>query len=447
MSPIIGRFTSGSTMGHVIRMTLTGSAGVTFMFLIDAANLFWVSLLGAEQLVAALGFAWTIQFFSVSFGIGMMIAVTATVSRLIGQRNMAEARRQVVVCAIAAFSVQLIVATLILIFRHEILAMAGASGETEIAAARYLGISVLALPVMALGMVGSAVLRAEGDAYRAMMVTVSSGVVSMIVDPVLIFGLGLGLDGAALAVVLSRGLSAGLSLYYVLKVHDLAGRITWSDFRRLIKPFALIAVPAILTQLSTPFGNYIVTSIIAEFGDSAVAGWAVIARLTVLTFGGLFALSGAIGGIFGQNYGAGQFDRVKRTYRDALLFCLIYTLIAWGILLLATNQVVSIFGMRGDAADVIRAFTLIAAGGYVFTGALYVANSSFNALGAAYFSTFFNWLRDGILLWPLVALLSGWYAAPGAIYGHAASGVLAGSMAAIGGWLFVVRLERRNRTG
>ena len=55
-----------------------------------------------------------------------------------------------------------------------------------------------------------------------------------------------------------------------------------------------------------------------------MAGWAVVSRLTVLAFGGLFALSGAIGGIFGQNYGAGRFDRVKRTYRDALVFCVMH---------------------------------------------------------------------------------------------------------------------------
>lgn len=437
-----GRFLSGSTMGHVMRMTLTGSVGITFMFLVDAANLFWVSLLGVERLVAALGFAWTIQFFSVSFGIGMMIAVTASVSRFIGADNLAEARRQVSVCAIAAFLLQLVVAGLIFVFRREILSLAGATGETLDLAARYLAISVPSLPIMALGMVGSAVLRAEGDAYRAMAVTFSSGVVSMFIDPLLIFGFGLALDGAALAVVTARVLSAVLSIYFVLGVHRLAAPVNLVDFRRLFKPFALIAGPAILTQLSTPFGNYILTSIVAGFGDSAVAGWAVVARLTVLAFGGLFALSGAISGIFGQNYGAGALHRVERTYRDALIFCAIYSLVAWGILALATPGILLAFGMEGTAADVITAFTLLAAGGYLFNGALFVANSAFNALDRAYWATAFSWFRDAILLLPVAIYMAGHFAAPGAIYGHAVSGIFAGLLAATIGWRYVRGLNR-----
>jgi len=431
-------------MGHVVRMTLTGSLGVTFMFLVDAANLFWVSLLGNERLLSALGFAWTIQFFTVSFGIGIMIAVTATVARLIGRHQWDEARRQTTVCAISAFVLTFSVAALALYYRHGILTISGATGATEALAARYLLISMPSLPILALGMVGSAVLRAEGDAWRAMMVTLASGMVSMLIDPLLIYGLGLGLDGAALAVVTARVLSAGLSIWFVVGTHDLLGRISVSDFARLFRPFALVAGPAVLAQLSTPFGNYILTSVIAGFGDGAVAGWAVVSRLTVLAFGGLFALSGAIGGIFGQNYGAMRFDRVRRTYRDALIFCLIYTLIAWAGLAAASPLIIKGFHLGAEASDVIHAFTIIAAGGYVFTGALFVSNAAFNNLGRARYSTLFNWVRDGLLVFPLATVLSGWFAAPGAIYGQAVAGVVIGSLATVAGWVFVRGLQPRH---
>ena len=61
MSDQRGRFLSGSTMRHVVVMTLSSTIGLTFMFLIDAATLFWISRMGVEQNMAALGFAWTIQ--------------------------------------------------------------------------------------------------------------------------------------------------------------------------------------------------------------------------------------------------------------------------------------------------------------------------------------------------------------------------------------------------
>ncbi len=442
MAEARARFLAGSTMGHVVRMTLTGALGVGFMFLVDAINLFWISTLGVERLVAALGFAWMIQFFAISVGIGMMIAVTATVSRLIGMRDLAAARRQTTVNVVIAVLVQVVVASGIFMFRYDLLSLAGAQGKTLEAAARYLAIAIPTLPIMAVGMVGSAVLRAEGDAWRAMSVTLTSGVITMVVDPVLILGLGLGLDGAAMSVIFARLVSASLAGWYVIRVYDLAGPITLIDFRTMSRPFLAIALPAILTQLSTPFGNALITGLMAAHGDGAVAGWAVVTRMTVLAFGGIFALSSAISGIFGQNYGGKEYGRVRRTYLDALIFCGSYTVLAWGFLALASDTAVSLFSMGAQAAEVLRAFTMLAAGGWFFAGGLFVANAAFNALGRPIFSTLFNWLRDGVLLWPFAALMSVRFGAEGVVYGQAMAAMVAGSLAVLAGWRHVVRLGR-----
>lgn len=437
--PPVARFLTGSTMGHVVRMTMTGMAGITFVFLVDAANLFWVSLLGEARLVAALGFAWTLQFFSISFGIGLMIAATALVSRSLGQGDRPRARRMAGAAMVIAAGVQAIVAIVLVTFRHEFLALAGAGGETLDLAARFLLISVPSLPIMAIGMVGSAVLRAEGDATRAMVVTLSSGAVSVVLDPILIFGLGLGLDGAAVNIAVARAVSCLVALHGVIRVHDLLARPTARTMRNCMRPFAGIAVPAIATQLSTPFGNAIVTRAVAAFGDDAVAGWAVVARLTVLAFGGIFSLSGAIGGIIGQNYGGGRIDRVQQTLRDALLFCAVYTVLAWAGLALLTGWFIGIFGLSEDGATVLRAFTLLAAGGFIFTGALFTANSAFNNLDRPLWSTGLNWFRDGVLLWPVVALMSVQYGAAGVIWGQGLASVVVGSFAL---WLALAYVGR-----
>ena len=85
MSDYNAKFLQGSIMSHVIRMTVTGMLGLTFMFVVDLANLFWISRLGDERLVAALGFAWNVQFFTIAVGIGIMIAATALVSKALGE--------------------------------------------------------------------------------------------------------------------------------------------------------------------------------------------------------------------------------------------------------------------------------------------------------------------------------------------------------------------------
>ena len=87
-------------------MMLTSALGITFIFIVDAANLFWISQLGDPQIVAAIGYAFTIQFFSVSTGIGMMIAATAGM--------------------IVTTIVQACIAAFIIGFRHDLLALVGA---------------------------------------------------------------------------------------------------------------------------------------------------------------------------------------------------------------------------------------------------------------------------------------------------------------------------------
>lgn len=435
------RFLTGSTMRHVIVMTMTGSLGLVFMFLVDVTTLFWVSRLGDEGLIAALGFGWTIQFFTISTGIGLMIASMALVSKSIGQGNLELARRQTTSAALYTFVFQVFTATVVVVFRHEILAFAGAEGQTLEDAARFLMISVPSLPFMALGMVGSAVLRSIGDAVRSMSVTMSAGLVAMVVDPLFILGFGWGFEGAAWGIVVSRTVSAILSVWFVVRVHDMVGRVTGQDVRRLFKPFLLIAVPAVMTQLSTPFGNYLLTKVISAYGDAAVAGWAVVSRIAVLAFGGIFSLSGAIGGIIGQNFGAGQMDRVRQTYRDALVFCAVYTLLSWAILVVVREPVAALFGLEALARDVFLAFMLIGAGGYMFAGALFVSNAAFNNLGKPIYSTFCNWFRDGVLIYPCCVMMGWWLAAPGVVYGQALAAVLAGCAAMIWAWRFVGRLS------
>ncbi|MAM25005.1 MAG: multidrug transporter MATE [Rhodobacteraceae bacterium] len=427
-------------MGHVVRMTATGATGITFVFLVDAANLLWISQLGDARLVAAIGFAYAIQFFSVSIGVGLMIASTALISRSIGSGDRALGREQA--GAALVFSVLLLagVAAAVVTWRQELVAWAGAEGETARLAARYLGITIPSIVMMAVALVCSGTLRAEGYGAKAMYITMLSGLVLLVLDPITILWLGWGLDGAAINLVLFRVSLMALGLYFAVHQTRLVAMPSAAILRRVARPFLWVALPAIATQMSTPVGNYLLTAVMAQHGDDAVAAWAVVGRLTVVIFGGIFALSGAIGGIFGQNYGAGQMDRVRGTYRDALIFVLGYTLVAWALLLAVTPQVIALFGLSGEGGAVLRAFTFVGVGAFVFVGGLFVSNAAFNNLGRPGWSTLVNWIKDGALSWPAAVMLGALFGAPGVIYGQALAGALAGLVAAVWGWVFVQRL-------
>ena len=432
-----GRFLTGSTMGHVLRMTLAGTAGITFMFLVDAANLFWISQLGDIQLLAAIGFAFAIQFFSISFGLGLMIAATAIVSKSIGQNQYDLARQQASSAMILAFLVQALVAFLIVIYRQKFVALSGAEGETAVLTERYLLMTLPTLPIMAIGLVGGAILRSEGDALRAMLVTMIAGGIAMLIDPILIITLDLKLDGAASALWISRLTMAGLALWFVIGKHNLMARPTFKQLGATSGIFFAISIPVILTQLASPVANYLLTKVISDFGDSAVAAWAVINRLTVVAFGGIFSLSGAVGGIFGQNYGAQQYDRLRSTYLDAIIFCACYTALAWALLMLVSDLISDVFGLDPTGASILWTFTHIGAAAFIFTGLMFVASAAFTNMGKPVWSTALNWFRDGLLTLPAALWLSGIFAASGVIYAQGLVALIAGILATVWGFRFI----------
>lgn len=440
-------FTTGNTMRHVAVMTSTSAVGLVSLFLVDAANLFYISLLGQLELAAAIGFAGTVQFFMISISIGLAISATAVVSRAIGAGDRERARRLatsalavlVTVLSLAAFGMWLA--------RDWALGLLGAEGETLGVASRFLSFVLPSLPLLGVGMVTGGLLRAAGDGRRAMWVTLTGGLVAAALDPVLIFAMGLGIDGAAIASGLSRLVLAVVGMRYVVGVHNLLGRCGAGTILADARSLASIAGPAVATQLSTPFGMAFLTSTVAAHGDDAVAGWAVVGRLSALAFGTIFSLSGAVGPIIGQNYGAGLPERIRSAYRDALLFAWGYVLFAWAVLYLATDAIIAGFSLTGRGAEVFAAFTQYGAGAYLFTSALFVSNAAFNNLGRPMWSTLCNWSRDGLAIPALAFLIGAQAGATGAVTIQALAGFLVGLGAAIFAYRYIRRMARDARHG
>jgi putative MATE family efflux protein len=221
-------FTKGSTMRHVAVMTATGSIGLMAIFLVDLLSLFYVSRLGDQALKAAVGYASQVLFLAMSANIGLTIAIAATVSRALGQGDREKARRiaasGLTFCAIGAA----LIAALLFEFRDELLSFGmHAQGRPFEVASKFLAITIPANIAMGVGMALSGVLRAAGDAKRAMYVTLAGGLVTAITDPLLIFGFGLGVYGAAWATVISRLVFLGVGAWGACYVHDLVGRPSW----------------------------------------------------------------------------------------------------------------------------------------------------------------------------------------------------------------------------
>jgi putative MATE family efflux protein len=403
-APPSARFVQGSTLRHVVVMASTGAIGLIAVFSVDLLNLFYISLLGQQPIAASVGFAGAVGYFQASLGIGLTIGVGAVVSRAIGAGAMDDARRIAGASLLAIFVVTAVLGVLVALFAESLLTLLGAAGQTRTLAATFLVIASPSLPLLAVGMSLSALLRSVGDARRALNVTLYAAFAAAALDPLFIFGLHLGLQGAAISTVLSRLMLVGIGWQGAARVHNLVGRPEprrmLADLRRV---FA-IAGPAILTNLATPVGGAYVTRSMATFGTAAVAGAASIDRLTPVAFGLVFALTGAVGPILAQNFGAGRNDRVSETLRDALLFVVASVLGAWLVLFAAQDLIVRALSAHGAAADLVHLFCTWLAGSFLFTGALFVSNAAFNNLGFPLLSTLFNWGRATLGTIPLVTL-------------------------------------------
>src|SRR5579863_3341370 len=289
-------FTRGSTMRHVAVMTATGSIGLVAVFAVDFLSLFWVARLGSQSLKAAVGYATQLQFIALSVSIGLTIAISATVSRALGAGDRGRARRLAASGLSIAAAIASVLAIAMVLLRDPALTfLLHAHGEPAEVASRFLLIAMPANIAFSLAMAFTGALRAVGDARRAMYVTLSGGIVTAFTDPLLIFGFGLGVYGAAWATVISRLVFLSVGAYGAIYIHGLVGRPVRKAVFYDFLPIMSIGAPAILANLATPAAAVYTTRVFSDFGEAAIAAIAIVHRLIPVAFGVIFALTGSIG--------------------------------------------------------------------------------------------------------------------------------------------------------
>ena len=232
MTDRTARFLQGSIFRHVVVMTLTGALGLMTLFIVELADLYFLNLLGNQQITAAIGFAGTLDFANLSLSIGTGIAAVALVSRSVGAGQPQRAREFATSAMMVAIGISAIYTLVVNIFIGPILSFLGATGETAHQAKLFVWTISPGFIFLAGTLSCSFSLRGIGDAKRSMYNTLTAALVTLALDPIFIFKFGWGIQGTAAANAIAYVLSFAVGLYgLAVKQHFLV-RPSWAGLKR-----------------------------------------------------------------------------------------------------------------------------------------------------------------------------------------------------------------------
>ncbi|WP_241971733.1 MATE family efflux transporter [Aliidiomarina sanyensis] len=388
------------------RMTWPMIFGIATLISFNLVDTFFISLLGTEEL-AAIGFTFPVTFTVISLTIGLGIGTSAVIARKLGADQDTAARH---VGSSALWLSALLVGVLSLVgflFSRPIFALLGASAEIQILIDAYMNIWFAGAILLVIPMVGNSILRASGDTKTPSLIMGLGGLMNAILDPLLIFGLGpfpaLGMQGAALASVISWSIGFSIILYLLIRRKRLIDPLPPSvtEFILSSRKLLTIGLPAAGANMLTPISLGILTAIVATHGAPAVAAFGAGARLESMASIVILALSMTLPPLISQNFGAGKITRVQEAYKVALRFVLLFQAAVYLVLLASLPIIQTAFAREEAVADVLAWFVIIMPLGYGVQGCIILTNSSLNALHRPMQALLLSVLRLFVMFVPL----------------------------------------------
>ena len=375
-------FTEGSVGRHLIRLGSFMTLGSLSMNLARLAEATYLGIVGTEAL-AAMGFAFPITIFLFAFAGGIGTGASSVIARAYGAGDRRQAARLVAHAEFLVLLVGIGIGAASFLGAEELLALLGARGHVLALATEYLTVYMLGFPLFMLSMVGSTLLRATGSAASPGVVMSSSSVLQMALGPVLIFGWfgmpALGIAGAAWAYVASRVFSVALYIVILVRARMVSWSLDglWASWRSILH----VGGPATASSLVQPISMLIATRLLAGHGHEVVAGYTVAARVETMVHMVLWSASSSISPFVGQNWGAGNFQRVRVALRLCNWFCLAWGVVTFAVLAIVGEAVVRWIDPNPTVVDVAALFFLIVPLSIGFMGVMNVASACFNARG------------------------------------------------------------------
>ncbi len=404
------KLVSGSIPGHLVSQTLPAVIGVAAIMSIGIVDAYFIGQLGAKPL-AAISFIFPVAVASTSLGVGVMVGINSVVARALGEDDFERAARRANFGIVFACLCGAVMGLALYLLIDPIFTAMNAPPALMPLIRDYMTPYACGFPLSLAIMGFNGVLRGQGEAKRTSTVSIAYAAANWVLNPILITGAfgfdGFGIAGSAYATVIGWGVGVSVALW-LLRGTALPLNLGLLRNCSLIDPAKAIirvGLPAAFSNAINPLGLSILTALVALEGEAAVAGFGAAGRLQSFVIVPLLGLSGAIGAIVGQNWGAGRHDRAREAVLYAGGFCIVWGLLVAAGMIAAGEMFAQIFT---DDPRVIAEFALyleIAAWGYAGFGLLIVGNGIMNAVDKAGYALVQSVARVFLVMLPVAMVL------------------------------------------
>ena len=390
----------------LLKLGIPTMVGMLISALYNAIDAYFVGGLGMSQMGAV---SVVFPIVQIIIGLGMMFGAGASsyISRLLGKGANEQADKTASTSLFSGLLVGTIIIIGIMVFLDPVLTALG-STETILPYARaYAKIYVTGSIINVFTVMMNNLLTAQGATKFTMKAMLTGSIANVILDPIMIYGMDLGIEGAAIATVISLCINMALYIGYIAKkkgvlrfsVRNIAPSKT--IYAEVLK----IGIPVLLFQLlaSTAMGS--INTAAKPHGDFAVAAMgAVIRIMTVVTYV-VFGFLKGFQPFAGYNYGAKKYKRLKKSIRLCMIWSTVFCIVAAIVLFIFADPIVSLFGtdieMAGIAAKALRLNAVL----FITFGFQMVYASLYLAIGKSLVGSVLSLSRQGIFFFPLVLVL------------------------------------------
>jgi putative MATE family efflux protein len=439
------KLTKGPVGRNLLNLAAPMTAGIFAITAFNLADTYFVARLGTREL-AAMSFTFPVVMLVHSIALGLGLGTASVVSRAIGEGDSKKVRRLATHSLMLAVLAVVLVATVGLATIRPLFTALGAGPDILPLIRQYMTIWYVGTVFVTIPMVGNNIIRATGDTKWPSMIMIFAAGINIALDPLLIFGLAglprLELAGAALATVIGRASTLVLSLsilHFREKLIDFSSagaKAMWNSCKRIL----YIAAPSTGANLLIPVVMGVVVRLAAGYGTAAVAAVGAGVRVDSLAMLPIMALGASIVPFIGQNWGAGNLDRVHKAQNVSAGFSISWGLLGVVALALTAGPIARLFSAEPEVIRNIAMYLWIVPVGYGMQGVGRLAIASFNASNRPLYAVALALANMFVFCIPLAYGGSMIFGLKGLFGGMALANIVGGALAIF----VVVRARRRD---